>query len=615
VKEIRRLLPYFRPEWATLCAAYVCMILLAATTAIYASLAGPALKFIFSGNISDILRTSHGQLRSAWHWVPTDWIAWIETFDRTRALLVLPALIVATALFKGLSQTGQFYLTGRTSQRILRHLRADAFAALLRQSPSFFTQRSHGDLLSRLTADANMVEQSIFYGVAPILREPLSVLALVGFCFYIDAKLALWTFVVVPAALFPLARFGGWLTRVSHRGQDLQGDINGVCDEALSGVRVVQAYGAEDFERERLDQAAKRYLRQMKVSYFIRAVRTPTMEFLGAVALAGLLTLLGYQVRIKGADPAHFISFFVALVMMYDPLKKLGNVADYLATGVAALRRLLEIVDIAPAICDRKGARPLSRFNKSVRFERVSFAYHTEPVLTDLSLELAAGQMVALVGSSGAGKTTLAHLLPRFYDVTAGRILIDDMDIRDLTLASLRRQMSVVSQDTFLFNTSVAANIAYGRSDASRKEIVRAAEAAYADEFVQRLPHGYDSVIGERGVTLSGGQRQRLAIARALLRDAPLLILDEATSSLDVESERFVQQALDVLMRGRTSLVIAHRLSTVRRADVIAVLKGGCIVEKGRHDELIALSGEYARLYALQFDDKSSAPATVAAAN
>ena len=604
MKELRRLLPYFRPEWAPLTAAYACMIVLALTTALYASLAGPALKFIFSGSISDILRSTNGELRSMWRSVPTDFVQWLESFDRMRALLVLPGLVIVTAFVKGLSQTGQFYLTGRTSQRILRHLRGDAFAALLRQPPAFFTARTHGDLLSRLTADANMIEQSIFYGVAPILREPLSVLALVGFCFYTDAKLALWTFVVVPTAIFPLARFGSWLTRVSRRGQNMQGDINAVCDEALGGVRVVQAFGAESVEKQRLDVSALRYYRQMKVSYFIRAVRTPTMEFMGAAALAGLLALLGYQVRSKGADPAHYISFFVALVMMYDPLKKLGNVADYLATGIAALQRLFEIVDIPPTICDRPGATALAGFRSQVRFERVGFGYHNELVLRDLDLELEAGQMVALVGPSGAGKTTLANLLPRFYDVSSGQILIDGHDIRELTLESLRRHMSVVSQDTFLFNTTVAANIAYGRPGAGQREIVLAAEAAYADEFVARLPKGYESVIGERGVTLSGGQRQRLAIARALLRDAPLLILDEATSSLDVESERFVQQALDVLMRGRTSLVIAHRLSTVRRADSIAVLKGGHIIEQGRHDQLIKAGGEYARLYELQFDDR-----------
>ncbi|MEK7705256.1 MAG: ATP-binding cassette domain-containing protein [Myxococcota bacterium] len=347
----------------------------------------------------------------------------------------------------------------------------------------------------------------------------------------------------------------------------------------------------------------------MLTSYFIRAVRTPTMEILGALALAGLLGMLGYQVRARGADPAHFVSFFVAVVMMYDPLKKLGNTSDFLAQGAAAADRVFEIVDLPPAIQDRNDATPLAPFAHGVRLEQVTFSYGARPVLEGIDLELPVGSMVALVGSSGSGKTTLANLLPRFYDVTGGRIVIDGRDIRDVTLASLRAQMSIVSQETFLFNATVAANIAYGQPQMPMERIRHAAATAYAVEFIERLPHGFDTVIGERGVTLSGGQRQRLAIARALLKDTPLLILDEATSNLDIESERYVQQALDELMRGRTSLVIAHRLSTVRRADLIAVLKNGRIVERGRHDQLLAQGGEYARLYELQFADSPAAAA------
>jgi subfamily B ATP-binding cassette protein MsbA len=350
----------------------------------------------------------------------------------------------------------------------------------------------------------------------------------------------------------------------------------------------------------------------MRVSYFIRAVRTPTMETLGSVALAGLLALLGFQVQRKGADPAHYISFFAAIVMMYDPLKKLGSVSDYLAAGAAAAERLFEIIDRPPDIQDTPGATALAPINDRVELDRVSFAYEAAPVLSEVSLTLRAGQVVALVGASGSGKSTIANLLPRYYDVQAGAVRFDGRDIREVQLASLRAQISVVSQDTFLFNASVAENIAYGRPDAAPGEIRRAAAAAFADEFISRLPHGYDTVIGERGITNSCAQRQRLAIARALLRDAPLLILDEATSSLDIESERFVQAALETLMRGRTSLVIAHRLSTVRRADAIAVLKEGRIVEQGDHEALLAAGGEYARLWGMQFAEAPVSPAPVA---
>ena len=603
MSSFKRLLPYLRTQVPTLLVAYLCMVILGAASAAYAFLAGPALKFVFSGSLADMLRTSGGQVRGVWSWLPASFFTALERVVETSAFYVVPALIIGVSVVKGFAQTGQFYLVGKVSQRLLKDVRRDAFAAMLRQSPSFFAHRAHGDLLSRLTSDANQVEQAVFYGVAPAVREPLSVIFLLIYCFITSPRLALFTFVIVPLAVLPLTRFSKWLKGVSKKGQSAQGDINAVTYEALAGVRVVQAFGTEAFELGRLEGSALRYYKQMLVSYFIRAVRTPTMEVLGAVALGALLGMLGYRVRVQGDDPAQYVSFFVAVVMMYDPLKKLGGVADWMATGSASLDRIGEIIDLPPDIGDRPGARPLAPFQRSVTFEHVDFSYGQGPVLAGVDLTIERGQVVALVGRSGSGKTTLANLLPRFYDVTGGRLAVDGVDVREVTLASLRAQVSVVSQDTFLFNTSIAANIAYGRPNAARADIERAARAAHAAEFVDKLPHGYETVIGERGVTLSGGQRQRLAIARAFLRDSPLLILDEATSSLDIESERFVQDALELLMKERTCLVIAHRLSTVRRADVIAVLRDGHIVERGRHEQLVALGGEYARLHAMQFQD------------
>jgi subfamily B ATP-binding cassette protein MsbA len=600
VKALWRLRPYVRPQLLALGGAYLCMALLALAAAFLAFLSGPALHFVFTGRLGDILQGEGGQLRPVWSWLPPQAVDHLTALTPMQAIWLVPCALCITALVKGLAQTGQFYLMGRSSQRILLALRRDAFAALLRQSPAFYARRAHGDLVSRLTHDAGAIEQALFYGFGPILRDTLGVVVLLGLCIAIDPVLSLTTCITVPVAVWPLARFGRWLKRVSSGGQSAQGTINAVCYEALAGVRVVQSCQAEAREAQRLDHAAQRYAQEMTVSYFIRAVRTPTMETLGAVALAGLLALLGYRVHSHGADPGHFISFFAAIVMMYDPLKKLGNVSDYLATGAAAAERIVEILDRTPDVRDQPGARPLTQFRKEVALTNVHFAYGSRPVLRGLDLRLQAGERVALVGRSGAGKSTLAHLLPRFYDVGQGSITLDGQDIRSYTLASLRAQMSIVGQDTFLFNASVSANIAYGRPDASIEQIQRAAEAAYAHDFIAGLPEGYATQLGERGMTLSGGQRQRIAIARALLRDAPLLILDEATSSLDVDSERAVQAALETLLAGRTALIIAHRLSTVRHADRIAVLQDGRISEAGSHAALLRRNGEYARLHTLQ---------------
>ena len=615
MQPLSRLLRFLRPELPSLIMAYVCMFALALTTAFLAFLSGPALNLVFTGRVQDVLHTHAGELRSVWRFFPSTWLSHIETLDTLSVVWLVPLLLVASALVKGIAQTGQFFLLGRTSQRILRAIRASGFKALLSQSPAFYARRAHGDLVSRLTHDAGIIEAAFFYGCGPLLRDTLSLLVLLGFCFATDPQLSLITFVTIPLAVWPLARFTRWLKRVSQGGQKAQGDINAICYETLAGVRVVQAFGNEAREERRLESASNNYYAEMLISYFIRAVRTPTMETLGSLALAGLLALLGIQVQRHGADPAHYISFFAAIVMMYDPLKKLGSVSDYLAAGAAAAERLFEIIDLRPEIANKVGAIVLNSFKNTVEFRHVKFSYGAEEVLRGIDLTLQSGQLVALVGASGAGKSTIAHLLPRFYDVTDGCLAIDGHDVRDLQVASLRQQMSIVSQDTFLFNASVAENIAYGRPSAHHAAIVRAAEAAYADEFIDRLPQGYETVIGERGVTLSGGQRQRLAIARALLRDAPLLILDEATSSLDIDSERFVQAALDALMRGRTTLVIAHRLSTVRHADCIAVLKDGRILEQGRHETLLKAQGEYARLFHLQFNHLKDAAPLVAAAS
>ncbi|MEZ4273206.1 MAG: ABC transporter ATP-binding protein [Myxococcota bacterium] len=599
---LRRLLSYTKPHIGVMGLAYVFMLVLNVANVVYAALIGPALQYIFTSNVEGITRSTDGSLRPLWTLVPVSWVQALENLDAQSSLWLLPGLIVVVAVIKGVGQGGQFFLFGHISQRILLRIRSELFGALLRQPPSFFERRTHGDLLSRLTHDAQQIEQGFFYGFAAIVRDGLSVVGLLAYVLYSDAQLALIAVVTVPIAVLPLLRFANWLKSVSGRGQRAQGEIHATGYEALLGVRVVQSFCAEAREQAVMHRSGEKYYRQMLRSYLIRALRTPTMEILGAVALGGLVALLSYHVRYRSADPAHYMSFLGAVFLMYDPLKRLGQVSDHLAAAVAAGERIFEIIDRPVRIEDAPNAVHLPPFAHEVRFEMVDFAYDKgRSILHGVELDLPKGSLTALVGPSGAGKSTLANLLPRFYDVLEGSVRIDGYDVREVTLNSLRSQVAMVGQDTFLFNDTVANNIAYGRSGASLSEIRRAAEVACADGFIAQLEQGYDTMIGERGTMLSGGQRQRIAIARAILKDAPILVLDEATSNLDVESERWVHQALEALMQGRTSLVIAHRLSTVRRADCICVVVDGRIVERGSHEVLLGQGGEYARLYALQF--------------
>ncbi len=511
--------------------------------------------------------------------------------------------IIGFYLLKGLGAYFSDYLMSDVGQRVVRDLRNSLHEHMVRQSAAFFARRTTGQLLSRLTNDVAQVQHVVAETVGDLLQEGLSVVFFAGLLFYYDAKLALVCLTGAPIIVYPLAKLGRRLRRTTRRSQEALEHLSHVAGESFTGHRIVKAFGAEGREAEKFGDASQQLYRTNTRVTRVVALLPPVMELLGAFAIAGALVYGSQQIAAGRLTTGQFFGFVATLFLMYGPIKKLSRVNANIQQAIAAAERIFEVLDRHTEVVERAGAATLAPFRRVIEFRDVAFAYddvQARAILRGVSFTVQAGQVIALVGRSGAGKTTLVNLIPRFYDVTGGAILIDGVDVRDVTLASLRAQIGIVTQETILFDDTVAANIAYGRPSATREEIEQAARAAHAHEFISALARGYDSTIGERGQRLSGGQRQRLAIARALLKDSPLLVLDEATSSLDTESEMLVQGALANLMKNRTSFVIAHRLSTIRRADAIIVMDRGRVVEVGRHDELLARGSLYARLYELQ---------------
>ncbi len=515
-------------------------------------------------------------------------------------------LLVAFSFLKGLFLYFAEYSMSYSGQQVVAALRRDLYRHLLDQSMAFYAHNSTGKLMARVITDTERIQETVSKTVTDYARQSILLVAFLVMIFCLDWKLSVLSLLIAPFVLAITLKLGRGIRKASTRSQENLSDLSNNLQESIAGQRIVKAFGMEEYEKRKFAKSLSQLVRMNLKVARTAALNSPLVEFVGYFAFVPFLFYANHQISRGALTLGAFATFVISVFRLYEPMRKLSRMHLHIQQAFASATRVFELMETKIEVVDKEDALELAPMKDEIAFESVSFGYRTQkriPVLHDVCLRIRAGEIVALVGRSGAGKTTLASLIPRFYDPTSGRILIDGIDIRDVTQNSLRRQVAIVSQDTFLFNDTVRNNIAYGREDCGMDEVIEAAQAAFIHDFVAALPAGYDTVIGERGQLVSGGQRQRLAIARAILKNAPILILDEATSSLDTESERLVQQALYNLMQRHTTLVIAHRLSTVRIAHRILVMEAGRIVEVGDHDGLMARSGIYRKLHDLQFSD------------
>lgn len=601
MRPYTRLLSYLRPHRGALLAAVAAMVVFAALDAFVFVLLIPFVQTVFNPGEASSVGGVLGTLLDATVW------RWANPAEPLQAVQTVIVIILIVFVVKNIFDFARTYLVARVEQGVTRDLRNQVYDHLLELDLAFFGRTRTGQIISRITHDVELVRTLVTRELLKLVSSSFELVAAVYFMVAISWKLTAAAFVVVPGAMLMWGPLVGRLRKGDRRILDLVGEVNAHVQETLSGIRLVKTSAAEGHERERFHGLTADYFQVFLRTERLRALAAPLTEMMAAL---GTVVLLWYGARLVVLDGslegATFVAFLALSMKLYGPVKYASKFPAMVQPGVVAGERIFEFLDSPSEIRDSEDSRPFPGLERQIAFENVSFGYRADqPVLRDISVEVPKGTVVALVGPSGSGKTTMVDLVGRFYDVTAGRITVDGTDIREFEIRGLRSALGVVSQETILFHDTVRANIAYGSpDDVGHGRIVEAAEAAHAHRFISELPDGYDTVVGERGTELSGGERQRLAIARALLRNPPILILDEATSALDSEAERLVQDALERLLAGRTVFVIAHRLSTVQRADLTLVLDRGRIVERGTHAELLALGGLYRSLYELQFADR-----------
>lgn len=577
MKQYLRLLTYLNPYRFRLGAAFLCALLVAGLSAAYAWLVRPVLDGLFISKDESLL-------------------------------LVLPIAILAVAVLKGVFNYGQNYLMNFVGNQVIGDIREQLFSKLVRLPVHYHDSNTSGRLVSRVINDVNQMANAVTGVLKDLFQQGLTFLAMIGVIIYQNWKLAAVSMIVVPLSVVTMARMGRRLRNLATRGQERMGDMASTLQETLAGIRMVKSFGREDEEAKRFRQSNDAFIHTTMKAIQVSSLGASHMEVIGVLGVAGIIWYGGYLVIHDEMTPGAFFSFLAAMFMAYTPIRRLSGANNTVQQALAAADRVFEVLDLPNEQDASGGNTELPAITRSLEFQQVEFRYEGQgdAALMGIDLTIRAGEVIAFVGSSGSGKTTLVSLLPRFYDPTGGKILIDGVDLLSCSLRSVRGQIGIVSQEVVLFDDTVRNNIAYGRQGATPEDVTRAAQLAYAHEFIVRMPDGYDTLIGERGLKLSGGERQRLAIARAILRDPPILILDEATSALDTQSERIVQLALGNLMKNRTTLVVAHRLSTIQNATRIVVLDRGRVAEVGSHEELLRKGGMYKRLHAMQFADALS---------